>query len=372
MADGFTREFVGLAPPGTRRNGAGFHPCQGLYYTPVGKRPTTALIATHYNVDFSEHYLAEYVARRGLGFLGWNTRFRGGEAYFLLDHALVDIGAGVRWLTEHAGVETVVLLGNSGGGSLMAAYQSQAVEPNVTPGFGLTLAAGVEDLAPAHGYVALAAHPGRPEVLTNWLDAAVVDEFDPARTDAELDLWNPENGPPYSAAFVSRYRAAQVARNQRITDWCRAELSRLATAGVADRVFPLSRTWADPRMVDPTLDPSSRPPNRCYGGDPRRANASVFGLGVANTLRTWLSMWSLETSQCRGEPHLARVTVPTLVINADADTGVFPSDASRIFAAIAAADKTARTVSGDHYFETPDGARDEVADLLVDWIRSRW
>ncbi|EUA16122.1 hypothetical protein I553_1097 [Mycobacterium xenopi 4042] len=90
------------------------------------------MIATHYQIDFSEHYLADYMATRGIGFLGWNTRFRGFESSFLLDHALVDIGVGVRWLREVQGIETVVLLGNSGGGSLMAAYQSQAVEPNVT------------------------------------------------------------------------------------------------------------------------------------------------------------------------------------------------------------------------------------------------
>ena len=91
------------------------------------------MIATHYQIDFSEHYLADYMATRGIGFLGWNTRFRGFESSFLLDHALVDIGVGVRWLREVQGVETVVLLGNSGGGSLMAAYQAQAVDPNVTP-----------------------------------------------------------------------------------------------------------------------------------------------------------------------------------------------------------------------------------------------
>ena len=70
---------------------------------------------------------------RGFGFLGWNTRFRGNEAWFITEHALLDIEAGVRWLKEEAGVETIVLLGNSGGGSLMAAYQSQAVEPNIEP-----------------------------------------------------------------------------------------------------------------------------------------------------------------------------------------------------------------------------------------------
>ncbi len=372
MAAGYQREFLGLTSPGTHRNGAGFYPCQGLYYAPAGKRPTAALIATHYNVDFSEHYLASYVAERGLGFLGWNTRFRGAEAHFLLDHALVDIGTGVRWLVEEAGVDTVILLGNSGGGSLMAAYQSQAVEPNVRPGVGLRLARGVEELIPAAGYIALAAHPGRPDVLTNWMDAAVVDEFDPTRTDPELDLWNPDNGPPYSPEFVERYRAAQVARNQRITDWCKSELERVNAAGLSDRIFPLSRTWADPRMVDPTLDPSGRPPNTCYGGEPRRANGSVFGLGIANSLRTWLDMWSLETSQCRGEPHMARVTVPTLVIGADADTGVFPSDAARIYDALGSSEKMAHTVGGDHYFQAPETARDEVADVVVEWARSKW
>ncbi|MDR2984698.1 MAG: alpha/beta hydrolase, partial [Nocardiopsaceae bacterium] len=131
---GITREFVGLPSPVVGRAGAGGHPCQGLYHRPEGSaQPRTAFIATHYNVDFSEHYLASYMAERGHGFLGWNTRFRGNEAHFLLDHALAEIGVGVRWLRETAGAERIVLLGNSGGGSLMAAYQSQAVEPNVTP-----------------------------------------------------------------------------------------------------------------------------------------------------------------------------------------------------------------------------------------------
>ena len=130
------REFVGLPSPVIGRAGPGGHPCQGIYHHCVGQSgtlPRTAFIATHYNVDFSEHYLASLLAERGYGFLGWNTRFRGNEAHFLLDHALAEIGVGVRWLREQAGAEQIVLLGNSGGGSLMAAYQSQATEPNVVP-----------------------------------------------------------------------------------------------------------------------------------------------------------------------------------------------------------------------------------------------
>lgn len=359
--------FIGLAAPGHNRAGAGGWPSQGIYYTPAGKKPRVAMVATHYNIDFSQHYLAEYIAARGIGFLGWNTRFRGDESHFLLDHALVDIGVGVRWLRDEIGVETVILLGNSGGGSLMSAYHAQAVEPNVEPGAGLRLAKGVDELIPGDGYVALAAHPGRPDVLTNWMDAAVIDEFDPTATDESLNLWNPENGPPYSEEFIARYRAAQVARNQRITDWAKAELERITAAGMTDRIFPLARTWADPRMVDPTIEPTKRKPNTCYQGDPKRANYSVWGIGGSNTLRTWLSMWSLETSQCRAEPHLRRLKVPTFVVNAEDDTGVFPSDAAQIFEAVAADDKVSISLPGDHYFIEPDGARDKVADLIVDW-----
>src|SRR5215469_15495764 len=95
------REFIGLPSPVVGRAGAGGHPCQGIYHRPAGgQQPPTAFIATHYNVDFSEHYLAGYLADRGFGFLGWNTRFRGDEAHFLLDHALAEIGVGVRWLRE--------------------------------------------------------------------------------------------------------------------------------------------------------------------------------------------------------------------------------------------------------------------------------
>lgn len=365
------REFIGLPSPTAGRAGAGGHPCQGLYHHAAGQRPKTAMIATHYQIDFSEHYIAEYLAARGIGFLGWNTRFRGFESSFLLDHALVDIGVGVRWLREQAGVETVVLLGNSGGGSLMSAYQSQAVDPNVTPLEGMRPATGVTDLPAADGYVATAAHPGRPDVLTAWMDGAVVDENDPVATDPELDLFNEKNGPPYSPEFVQRYRAAQEARNHAITDWAEAELKRVRAAGFFDRPFTVMRTWADPRMVDPTLEPTKRQPNSCYAGPPVKANRSALGIAAACTLRNWLGMWSLRVAQTRAEPHLRRITCPALVINAEADTGVFPSDARRIYDALAGSDKSQAAIDTDHYFTTP-GARDAQADTIAAWIGQRW
>lgn len=365
------RRFVSLASPTAGRNGAGFLPCQGLYYTRTDESPKTAFIATHYNVDFSEHYLGEFLARRGCGFLGWNTRYRGNETYFILEHALIDIGVGVHWLREQAGVEQVVLLGNSGGGSLMAAYQSQAVAPDIAPVGGGSLPDAAKELIPADLYVSLNAHLGRPEVLTLWMDPSVLDENDPTTADPALDMFNPENGPPYAPEFIARYRSAQEERNHRITAWARSELDRLKSMQLFDRVFILQRTWADPRLMDGTLDPSDRPVGVCYAGDPKWANYSPFGIGIANTLRTWLSMWSLDASPCRGAPHLAKIEVPSLVIQSMADTGVFPSDARKIYESLAATEKKIEFMAGDHYMLSPDGARDEVADRIVAWTASQ-
>jgi len=361
------RDWVARTSATSARAGHGPHPCQGLYHRPAGARPTVACIATHYNVDFSEHYLAELLAERGIGFLGWNTRYRGNEAYFLLEHALVDIGAGVRWLREEAGVDTVVILGNSGGGSLMGAYLSQATSPTIEPSHGLRLPDAVLDLPGADLYISLNAHPGRPEVLTAWMDPSVTDETDPLSVDPELDMFDARHPTPYGAEFVERYRTAQRARNDRLTAWAVAELDRLQSAGAWDRLFNLFRVWADLRFADLTIDPSDRAPG-CYAGDPRGANYGPFAIGATSTLRSWLSMWSLAESQCQGAPHLARITVPSLVVQSLADRGVFPSDAQAIHDALAAEDKTLELVPGEHYFET--GGRDEVADLVAAWIGS--
>ena len=362
------QEFVGLPSPVVGRAGAGGHPCQGLYHRPTGPRPATAFIATHYNVDFSEHYLASLMAERGFGFLGWNTRFRGSEAHFLLDHALAEIGVGVRWLREQAGVERVVLLGNSGGGSLMAAYQSQAVEPNVTPVTGMRPLPAVGDLPPGDAFIALAAHSGRPEVLTAWLDPSVTDESDPMSADPALDPFNPDNGPPYGPVFQRRYRAAQRGRNERITDWALGQLDALRQTRARDRLFTVPRSWADLRMIDPSIEPSDRRPNWCYLGDPMKANYGVFGVGTVSTLRSWLSMWSLRTSQCTAAPHLARITVPSLVVHATADTGVYESDARALHDALAAPDKALEFLPADHYLQEPAGSREQAADLIAAWV----
>jgi hypothetical protein len=349
------RRLVALPAADEARAGWGSHRCQGIHYQPsASPQPAVAFIATHYNVDFTEHYLAEPLAQRGFGFLGWNTRFRAaGEAHFRLEPALQDIAEGVRWLRGD-GAETIVLLGNSGGGSLMAAHQARATGRDR-----------------GELFLSVAAHPGRPQVLTGWLDPAVRDESDPLATDPAFDMYDPGNGPPYADEFIARYRAAQRERNRRITRWAQAELERLAVADIRDRLFTVARAWADPRFMDPALDPSDRPCPACYLGDPRRANQSVHGLAGVSTLRSWLEMWSLDESPLAGTDHLAAITEPALVIQPTMDTGVFPSDAAAIADALGSADKQLVHLPGDHYFRGPASAREELADYIAGWVSDR-
>jgi hypothetical protein len=50
---------------------------------------------------------------------------------------------------------------------------------------------------------------------------------------------------------------------------------------------------------------------------------------------------------------------------------VYPSDAQRIYDALAGTDKTLCAIDSDHYFTTP-GARSEHADMVARWIAKRW
>jgi len=90
-----------------------------------------------------------------------------------------------------------------------------------------------------------------------------------------------------------------------------------------------------------------------------------------STMHAWLSMWSLSESGCRGAPNLSQVTVPSIVIQSRGDQGVYPSDAQSIYDALSSSDKQLEMIPGDHYLLTPDGARDGVADLIADWMRTR-
>jgi len=312
---------------------------------------------THYTADYMEHYLAGPLALQGYGVLGWNTRFTGAEDRFILDDAIDDIAAGVHWLQRTNKPRKIIFIGNSGGGSLMAAYTAKAATDN--------------SLSSPDAFVFLNAHPGRADVLTNWLDPSVTDENDPLSRDPSLDMYSEENKPPYSKDFIDRYRSAQKTRNHRITAWVKKERVRFEQSGATDRVFSLHRTLADLRFMDTSIDSSDRPAPACYAGDPKRGNYNVSLLGRSCTLRTWLEMWSLQDSKAGFEHSAGAFRIPAIVIQSTCDVGVYPSDAQYLYDLLASKDKELHFVKGGHFFEEGGDNLIAVLRLMCDWVKKR-
>ncbi len=390
-------------------------PLGGVLYLPPRTDPDTVVLAMHPRVDFSRHYLAPHAAQAGYAFMGATTRHLGNDADALHERLLLDVAGTIAWLRER-GFAKVVLVGNSGGGSLFAFYLAQAGRAPagrlVRAPSGDRVPLGETDMPMADGLVLLAAHLGEGVFLLDRLDPSVIDESNPTAVNPRLDMYDPRNGyrpmaegpSQYSADFVAEFRAAQRARCERIdrqalgaceeAAWFRAKLASdaarmapeeraLVTRRALQRRWLLVyRTLADPRYLDLRLDPSERPLGSIFsfGRDPIHGNYGE-GLARAMSARGWLSTWSGLSSNAALERTLPEVTVPTLVVAPLADTDIYPSECRRAFGVSAARDKAyAALPSADHYLRPagPDGARlrdprDRAADeVILPWLRERW
>jgi pimeloyl-ACP methyl ester carboxylesterase len=319
----------------------------------------------------------------------------------------------MRFLKQR-GFERIVLLGNSGGGSLLGFYQSQACRAPAdrltsTPG-GERIDLTAEVMPEGDLYIAVAAHLGEGRFMLNVLDPAVVDEQDPAKSDPAWDMYNPRKGyrpfpepSAYDKDWLAAYRQKQRERNQRLDDIARGYLAEQAQhrermrapafASLGDeergdvirrarlwRYMVIYRTLANPAYLDPTIDPSRRPLGSIFSpGDPIIGNYGPGGLARTMTPRAWLSTWSGLSSQADLPDTIAHVTIPTLIVYADGDCDIFPSEQRELLEKSGAKDKTLTALEwADHYLHPvgQEGAkladpRDRLIDMIVPWIEQR-
>ena len=311
-------------------------------------------------------------AEAGVHVLAADSRYRGVDNALIMEKVALDLGAAVRHARDKLGYANVILLGWSGGGALSAFYQAEAEQPSITQtpaGDPLSLAEA--RLIPADGVILMAAHVSRHGTLTEWLDASILDEQDPDRRDPALDLYGEAVRPPYDAAFLDRYRAAQEARNRRITAWVKDRLETLRRRGRPNDEFGfvVHGTMADPRWLDPAVDPNDRAPGVCYLGDPQVVNMSPIGLARFSTLRSWLSQWSLDDARADGPRCLSRVKSPVLVINNSADDACTPSHARRLYEAVAHGDRRFHEIAGaTHYYQDQPELGAQAVGLVKAWL----
>jgi alpha-beta hydrolase superfamily lysophospholipase len=339
----------------------------------AGSRPTTAVVICHPAANFLGHYALPGLAARGLAGIGLTTRYVGNDTSLILENCLLDVGSMVAHLRT-LGYEKVVAVGNSGGASVIPYYQAQAEHPSVTdpPGGGPDLTEA--DLPAADGIAMLNAHPSRARLCTEWLDPAIVDEHDPFVRDPSLDMYDPRNGPPFSAEFVERYRAAQFARNRRISAWAEEQLTTIGSPGhrpegLDDLAFVVQGTTADLRMLDGSIDPSDRTVGTSLWGAPEVANLLPAGIGRCSSLRSWLNQWSIDHTLGDSLRWLPTVEAPVLVLSPTADTAVLPHFGQQMYDAVAVAPKQIVELKGaTHYFEGQPDILDTALDALASWI----
>jgi pimeloyl-ACP methyl ester carboxylesterase len=386
---------------------------RAILYRPARSKPKTVVIMSHPRAEFGNHYSIPYWVEAGFAAFGFNTRYLNNDAMMLHENLLLDLAAAIRFLREEEGFHNIIMLGNSGGGSLFSYYDAQARTARgkrvaAPPGGGAPDLNQFE-LPTADGFIMLAAHPGQGMVLMGSLDAAAVDESDPFASDPALDMYDERNGfktPPaesrYNKEFLERYRAGQRARVARIDAIARRHIAEAHTAraamrapefaaapaeqrnfaarrAMAPRYMIVYRTQANPNYLDLSIDPSERAVGSIISARPDLFNYSAFGLGRIVTPDAWLSTWSGLSSYAKTAVNLPKVTVPTLVVGANGDQDIFLSDVRAEYEASGARDKQIAFIEGADHFLRAGGSKGHLGDprprlmkVLTQWARERF
>ena len=385
----------------------------GILYRPERREPNTCVYLMHPRGEFTRHYVVPGLTARGYAVFGHNSRYLNNDTDMVHERLLFDIAAGLRHLKER-GFERIVLLGNSGGGSLLGFYQSQAGQDPAarlsgTPG-GEPVNLADEVMPEGDLYIAVAAHLGEGRFMLNVLDPAVVDEREPQLSDRDWDMYDERNGyrpfpepSSYDPAWLTAYRERQRERNHRLDSVARQYINeqayyrdRFRDPGYASepaglrgaiarrrwlgRYMIIYRTLANPAYLDPRIDPSRRPLGSIFSpGDPIIGNYGPGGLARVMTPRAWLSTWSGLSSQADLPDTIKHVTIPTLIVYADGDCDIFPAEQQELLEKSGAADKQLVDLPwADHYLH-PVGEegramadpRERLIKMIVPWIEER-
>jgi pimeloyl-ACP methyl ester carboxylesterase len=350
-----------------------------LWTPPTGVSWKTAVILSHPRGDFSVHYACPLLAAAGYAVLGFGTRYMNNDTDCLHEACITDVRTAHDEMIRR-GADAVVLLGNSGGGSLMAMANAEL---------------GIGD-----GWVGMAAHPGEGVFMLQVIDPSVADEHDPFSTVPELDMYDPDNGwrpwpepCSYDPAWVAAYRQAQRDRVARIDAIAEASIAdagdvvpelrtvdrstdparwrELRRRAVFTKYLTIYRTLADPAYLDLSIDPDDRPMGSLFAfPDPLDANYGRGGLARTMTARGWLSTWSGLSSRAKLADTMPNVTVPTMLVHPTADTEIRVWQAKEIVDAAGADDVTYLEMKGaPHYLE---GHRPDAIEAVAAWIAARF
>ena len=387
-----------------------------VHYAPAQQndRSCIAVICIHSDGDYSDFPAGKALAGHGCHVLcGQVSR---PEA--ALDEKLKDIKNAVDYARGIEGVEKVVLLGHSGGATLMSCYQSAAEK-----GYGIyrteKMVTPIRDmgpLTPADGIMLIDSNWGNGVMTAVSIDPAVIDETSGVKLDKQFDVFAPENGfdengSHYSEEFRKKFFKAQAQRNNRIIDACLERLDALekhqgnyfddepfivpgaAVMAPNNKMFPqdislLCRTegeytllHADGSATKEVIHSLRKP----RGG---RSTTPIYGMGAAKcSVRHYITSVSVRLDEdeygydathitgvdwdscfCCTPGNVRHIDCPTLVMGM---TGGYECIAAEtIYRNSPAADKEIAFVEGASHMLTPERSCEQVPGQFGDTVKT--
>lgn len=370
-----------------------------VLYEPVaaGEKSRLAVLVMHSDADYLSFAMGPELAKKGYRVLCANTADRLNS----LQRKALDLKLAVEYLRGRPDIDTVVLMGHSGGGTLMSAYQN-AAENGVSALRGpeklVPASDELDGLPPADGLMMLDSNFGNAAMTLFSLDPAIVEEGSSRKIDPALDLFNPGNGfdpegSSYGDAFIRSFQRAQGERNNRLIKSALERLAELEAGrgryaddepfivpGAAQGFFNnklyaqdvrlMSRTrnaWpllkADGSVSVETIESVRKPENK------ESMTTSYKKGALATTVRTFLDSYAIRTSQAYGYDestvmgiewesgfdcppgNMPGIRVPLLVMGMTGNWEFLASET--IYEKSASADKTMAFVEGaSHLFTT--------------------
>ena len=382
-----------------------------LLHTNSTPNPSTGVISVHPRSDRRRDWRLPYFARAGIPGLGMATRHEKSSENQRYEGTLLDLAAGIRYLKNEVGVRRVILVGHSGGGSLITFYTHQSARKpgerfsSTFTGHGPDL--NQFDLPPVDLLVISASHFGNAYTFVRKIDPSLTDEEDPTSLNPSLDLYNPANGfrePPESSnfttdlTFLARYQKAQKERAWRLVRQAQAYIEekefyarlmespgfqdlplyqriQITRKAITQRYILIPRLLAVPNFSDLSIDPNDRVTGSNSTPRPDQGNYSRY------FHPSFITPESLVSAEAPSSPvHLLKqikeVTIPTLFISGTADMSEYPSEREAMFKASGAATKDLVWIEGADHGYRPRGPkagdgkqRDRAAESMIDFIR---
>lgn len=390
----------------------------GVLYEPEGRdgERRTAVLVMHSDEDYLSCPTGPELAKRGYRVLCANVMSKEGAFYSQIEKMKAVKGC-MELLRSMPGVGSIVLMGHSGGATLMSAYQAIAENgASIFQGENMLLPYPDEtELPPADGVMLFDANWGNAVMQLFSLDPAVTDEKTGKGLDPEYDLFEPDNGfdpagSTFSPEFIKKFQKRQGERNNAILSFAQRRLAAvkagrgrfsddepLVIPG-ADQAFSNNKLYAqDIRLMSHTRRPRTllHPDGsateeivRSLRGpeNPRSLTHSLARGARIMTVLNYLSsyavrtlpdygygedaVWGIDWNSTYNSPvgNMEHVHVPSLFVGMTAGWEYLASET--IYEHAAAEDKQLAFVEGANHKFYPQKSRESYPGQFGDTVKT--